>query len=156
MVKIAIWTLRRLMELKMDFEFILECYVKEIRTILEYGAVVFHSSLTKKQSNAIESVQRKVFYILNNYLQIKLSYSESCIFYCTEQLDSRRLDICKTFIRRSLKNRRFSDMFMETKHRYGVRANTRKYDENVARTERFHLSPLVYLRRLANQMAKKT
>ena len=94
-----IWTLRRLMEMKMDYEFILECYFKEIRTILEYGVVIFHSSLTQKQSNAIESIQRKVLYILNGYLNINLSYSESCILYCTESLKSRRLDICKIFIK---------------------------------------------------------
>ena len=36
-----IWILRRLMEVKMNYEFILECYFKEIRSILEYGAITF-------------------------------------------------------------------------------------------------------------------
>ena len=147
-----IWALRRLMEMKMEHEFILECYFKEIRSILEYGTVVFHSSLTKRQSHAIESIQRKVFYMINSYLNIKMSYSESCILYCTEALDSRRLETCKTFIKRNLKNPIFSSMFTKTAHAYNVRATTRKFHEDSARTERFFSSPLVYLRRLANNM----
>ena len=147
-----IWILRRLMEMKMDHQFILECYFREIRTILEYGTVVFHSSLTRKQSNAIEAVQRKVLFILNGYLDIKLSYSESCILHCAESLESRRLDICTTFIKRSLKNPRFSHLFKKAIHVHNVRDSTRKFQENTARTERFHSSPLVYLRRLANQI----
>ena len=138
--------------MRMDHEFILECYHKEIRSVLEYGTVIFHGALTKRQSNAIESIQRKVFYILNSYLNIKLSYSESCIFYATEKLQFRRLDICETFIKRSLKNPRFSSMFMTRKHSYNVRGNRRKFEEDAARTERFHMSPLVYLRRLANKI----
>ena len=119
---------------------------------MEYGVVIFHSALTKKQSHAIESVQRKVMFILNSYLNLKLSYSESCILYGVEFLYSRRLDICYTFIKRSLKNPRFSHLFSKSSHLYNVRDTTRKFQEDKTRTERFHSSPLVSLRRLANQM----
>ena len=142
--------------MNLEYDFILECYHNEIRTILEYEAVIFHSALTKQQSNAVEAIQRKVLFILNGYLDIKLSYAESLIFYSTESLESRRLDICKTFIKRSLKNPNFKHMFSKSKHAYNVRGTTRKFWEDAARTERFQTSPLVYLRRLANQMINTT
>ena len=55
-----IWILRRLMDLDLDSETILDIYYKEIRSILEYASVVFHSGLTKKQSDTLESVQKLV------------------------------------------------------------------------------------------------
>ena len=55
-----IWILRRLMEVGLDWEIILDVYYKEIRSVLEYASVVYHSGLTKKQSDALESVQRLV------------------------------------------------------------------------------------------------
>ena len=41
------WALRRLLSLKLDPEIIIDFYHKEVRSILEYGAVVYHSGLTK-------------------------------------------------------------------------------------------------------------
>ena len=146
-----IWALRRLMQLELNFETILDVYCKEIRSILEYGAVVFHSSLTKKQSNAIEKIQKIVLRMLGQYLNIKLSYSEATIFFCIEELFSRRIELCKTFIKRNLNNPRFNHLFGKTSHSHNVRPKTRKIQKNQTRTNRFYSSPLVFLRRLANK-----
>ena len=133
------------MQLGLDFGIILDVYNKEIRSILEYGAVLFHHSLTKKQSNAVENIQKIVLKMLSQYLNLRFSYSEATIYFCTEQLYSRRLELCKTFIKRNINNPRFKNMFQKVQHTHNVRPNTRKFHENQARTKMFYSSSLVSL-----------
>ena len=93
-----IWILRRMMQLGVDYTIILDVYYKEIRSILEYSAVIFHSSLTTKLSNDIESVQRLVMFLLTQYLSLKMSYMESCLLFSAESLHLRRSNLCETFV----------------------------------------------------------
>ena len=65
-----LWVLRRMMNLDLDEFQLFDVYKKEVRTILEYAAPVWHSSITKKQSSQIESVQKLAFRII-----LKQSYS---------------------------------------------------------------------------------
>ena len=141
--KSRIWILRRLMELGLDYTVILDVYFKEIRTVLEYGAVLFHSSLTRKQSRAIEAVHRSVMKLLSRYLELDLTPSEANIFFCAEDLFSRREDLCTTFLKRNIDNPLFRDIFVKS---------TQKYVENFARTSRNYKNPVNFLRRLANKV----
>ena len=90
-----IWMLRRMLQLGLQYKKVLDFYYKEIRSVLEYGAVVFHSGLTVKLSQEMENIQLSVLSLLSRTLGLRLSYSEACIFFCTEQLYSCRLDLCK-------------------------------------------------------------
>ena len=146
------WALRRLSELKLDYNIIIDFYHKEVRSILEYGAVIFHGGLTKQQSEALESVQRGFFKFLSHSLQIKLSYNEACIFFATDKLVFRRLDLCKTFIKRNKKNPVHSELFKTVNKHYDTRSSPSNLKQHKARTRRFANSPLVFLTRLANQM----
>ena len=75
--------------------------------------MVFHSGLTKKQSEALESVQKLVLRLLTNYLKIDLSTNEAYIYFMTEPLEGRRVDACKTVIKRTLNNTSHRHMFKE-------------------------------------------
>ena len=108
-----------------DHEIILDVYKKEIRSILEYCCVVFHHGLSQELENQIESVQRLVLKLVTRYLNLKLSYNESCILFQMEPLFSRRLDQCNTFIRRTLKNPKYSSMFI--KRQGNIIQGSRKY-----------------------------
>ena len=46
--------------LKIDPTIIVDFYFKEIRSLCEMASPVFHSGLTKKQSNDIESIQNNL------------------------------------------------------------------------------------------------
>ena len=81
-----VWILRRLMDLDLDADIILDVYRKEIRSVLEYASVVFHSGLTKKQSETLESVQKLVLRLLSNHLNLDLSANEAYIYFMTEPL----------------------------------------------------------------------
>ena len=128
---------------------IVQHYMKEIRSVLEYGFVVYHHGLTQDQSKSIENVQRICLGLLSKYIQVKFSYSEACIFFFVEPLFLRRLDHCRTFIRRTLKNKTHDKMFQ--KRRIGVETSRkRKYQEYPSHSKRHFYSPLVALTRMAN------
>ena len=140
------------MEVGLDWEIILDVYYKEIRSVLEYASVVYHSGLTKKQSDALESVQRLMLKLLSNYLNLDLSANEAYIFFMTEPLEGRRIDACKTFIMCTLKNPIHFGMFKEYSNSYQTRNKFRKFLIPQAKTRRFQTSPLVFLSNLANDM----
>ena len=54
-----LWAMWRLMKLGLEYEVILDCYYKEVRSILEYDAILFHSVLSKKLSKQIEATQKQ-------------------------------------------------------------------------------------------------
>ena len=85
-----IYILRKMMNNGFDYEIILDIYMKEIRSVLEYGCVVFHYGLTKELSDKIESVHKLVLYLISKFLEIDLSYMENCILYNMEPLELRR------------------------------------------------------------------
>ena len=144
-----IWMLRRMMELALDYQIILDFYFKEIRSVLEYGCVVFHSGLSKKLSNTIENVQKNILSMLAAYIGIKFSNNEACIFFIAEQLYSRRCELQKTFARRN------KHMFTKvTSKPYLRSADKQLFKEYTCRTKRYQTSPWVALVHLANSLLK--
>ena len=135
-----------MMQLGVDYQVILDIYYKEIRSILEFGAVVFHSSLSQKLSSDLESIQKLVLFLISKHLSLKLSYSESCILFNTEPLSSRRYDICSNFVRRN----KHSGLFSTVKSSYNTRKQNCKFKEFKCNSSRFYSSLLVYLTRLPN------
>ena len=144
-----IWLLRRMMNLGLDHETILDVYFKEIRSVLEYGAVVFHSGLTNRLSCDIENVQKLVLHLLSNYLGLQFSYSEACIYFMAEPLSLRRISLCENFIRRNRKSD--NCLFNKLSNTHNTRGSHTKFREYKCNSARFYNSPLVYLTRMANQ-----
>ena len=56
-----LWTLRRLKKFSLDTSQIFDVYVKEVRSLLEYAVPVWHSGLTRQQTNQIERIQKTAF-----------------------------------------------------------------------------------------------
>ena len=96
-----IWTLRRLVKLGFSDKFILEVYMKEIRSILEYCVPLWNGSITKKESEKIEKIQKSVLKLLlkNEYT----SYSQACKQYNLEKLYMRRQKLCVKFSKKEIK-----------------------------------------------------
>ena len=53
-----IWILKRLVNLGASRPILVDTYTKQVRTVLEYGVPVWHSSLTLQQKSQLESVQK--------------------------------------------------------------------------------------------------
>ena len=95
-----LWILKKLLLLDLSVMELYDVYTKEVRSILEYAVPVWHSGITKRQSNQIESVQKLAFRIMlkGSYT----SYSAACAFFGTESLERRRQAMCLKFTMKNL------------------------------------------------------
>ena len=134
-----------------DDAFILEVYFKEIRSVLEYGAVLFHHALTIELSDKIEGIQRLVLRLLATANNLKLSYMEACILFSVEPLILRRDSLCERFVKRIPRNEVHADLFKKRNNCYNLH-DKRKYQEYKSYHRRHFDSPLVALTRLANKV----
>ena len=146
-----IYILRRLKKLDMEPLFMLDVYIKEIRSILELAVPAWHSGLTAKQAADIERVQRvSVSIILSDWQTGKcgMSYDMALVTLDLEPLVTRRDKLCKNFAKRALKSRH-SSMFQQNIHQYFTR-NKPAFVSESCNTKRFYNSPLNYLTRILN------
>ena len=96
-----LWTLRRLKNFKLDPYQIFDVYCKEVRSLLEMAVPVWHSSLTKSETNQIENVQKTAFKVIlvPNYI----NYEVACTLLNTEPLELRRTQLCIKFAKKDIK-----------------------------------------------------
>ena len=59
-----LWILRRLKNLGASVADLLDVYCKQVRSILEFGAPVWHSGITQGENKDIERVQKAAFHII--------------------------------------------------------------------------------------------
>ena len=82
-----LWVLVRFKSLGGSTDQLVKIYETRIRSTLEFAATVFHSSLSKEQSKAIERVQKKALaIILGSRYQ---SYESARAILSLERLDVR-------------------------------------------------------------------
>ena len=124
-------------------------YQTRIRSILEFGSPVFHSSLTKDQSAKIELVQKKALAVIlgKDYE----SYESAMSRLNLERLDTRRSQLCLTFAQKCAKSTRHSSMFPKnTSTRTNMR-HPKQYLEHSCSTSRYHHSSIPFMARLLNR-----
>ena len=146
-----IWILRKLKQLDLDTYILVDFYCKEIRSILEFGVVVWQSGLTIKMRDQLERVQKICINIILCEADFHVSYRIGCTLLNLEPLHLRRQDLCVKFIQKASLDPRHSDLFVRNE----VQINTRKkkpiFKEFSCRNKRFFDSPLCYLTRLLNK-----
>ena len=138
--------LRRLKWIGADQEILLEAYKLHVRPILEECVPLWHSSLTIKDSNRIEKVQKMAFSII---VKKYSSYRKALNTLKEETLKSRRKTLCLKFAKKCVKNPKHSNMFPQSSGLQTRNKNT--FQEYKCRTGRFYKSALPYLTRLLNQ-----
>ena len=106
-----VWLLRRLRTLKLDTDIILDFYIKEVRSILEYGVAVWHSGLTNKMNDQIERVQKICVNVILCDTEWNIPYYVGCNLLGIEPLCFRRTELCTKFIQKTSLNPRHADMF---------------------------------------------
>ena len=80
-----------------------------IRSILDQSAVVWHSSLTKKNTNDLERVQKvAVRIILGKFYK---NYTDGISKLNMEKLEKRRENICLKFAKNCLMNSKVKNLF---------------------------------------------
>ena len=148
-----LWLLRRLKFLNIEPLILTDFYVKEIRSVLEYAAPVWYSSITSEQSRQLEKIQvYSVSIILSDW---DSSYKHKCARLKLEPLYLRRRKIALNYGLRTAANVEYRDYFFKKKmHCYNTRAQGLFYEQMKSNSRRHYLSPLVSITRDLNEYMK--
>ena len=122
-------------------------YSALVRSVLEYSSVTYHSLLTRKQENDLETVQKKCLRCIFGYGK---SYEDLLSESGMTTLKVRRERAVEKFARKTEGNPVYSHWFPPNPNPTSER-NPTKYLEEFARTNRLYNSPLFYMRRLLNR-----
>ena len=99
-----LWILRRLKQSGANQQELKDIYIKHVRSVVEYGAVVWHSGLTSENTTNIERVQKcALSVILGKDYQ---NYENALSTLQLEKLCIRREALCVQFAKKSPKVRK--------------------------------------------------
>ena len=125
-------------------------YKTFIRSVLEFSAVVWHSSLSKNNVSDIERVQKSAVKII-----LKDQYKDynSALKQLNLQTLSRRREVlCLRFAKKSIKLQNFKNLFPLNKKKHCMKKRRpRKFFENPANTDRYLKSSIPYMQSLLNK-----
>ena len=126
-------------------------YKTYVRQALEYCDVVWHSSLTCKQSDDLERIQRRACKTILGHQYN--SYSEALSKCNLTSLGVRRKDRCLKFAKGLNDNIRTNQLLPPTRLQSHGRTlrNSHHISQLPAKTERFKSSPIPYFISLLNE-----
>ena len=134
-----------------SFEDLIDIYVLFIRSIMEYCAVVFHSSLTVEDSNKLEQIQKTCLKVILGDMYV--SYSASLEMCGLKLLSSRRQDRCLNFALKCLKHQRNTRLLplkmTEESSQHDIR-NRELFEVNFSSGGAYKKSAIPFCQRLLN------
>ena len=137
-----------------SIEDLVHLYKQFVRGKLEFSSVVWHSSLTEKQSKALERCQAVALRIILSDSYV--SYSAACEMTGLEKLSDRRTSRCLAFGLKSLKhsqNSRFFPQNPSLDNQLLIRERE-PFKVNFARTTQYRNSAIPYIQRSLNEHRK--
>ena len=146
------WLLRRLKQVDLEAELICEYYLKEIRSITEFGAVIWNSGLTKGQVKLLEKVQKIALKIILGDKYYNYKHARSV--FQLPLLSERRLTLCTNFALKLYKSCRSKEFFSHSEATVNTR-NKKLVVETLSNSKRAYNAPHKYLARLVNQNQSK-
>ena len=147
------WLLRRMKALKLDPEFILDYYLKEVRSLAEQGVPIWNSGLNKSQVKEIEKIQKVALKIILG--QQYESYTSACLRFGLQKLSVRRLEISTKFAIKLYKSKRCEEFFSPAVRNVNTRSEGPLLLEDRCNTRRCYGAPHNYLTRLVNKNKAK-
>ena len=144
-----LWLLRRLKKLGASKEALLDIYAKNVRSVVEYASVVWHSALTKKNTAQIERVQKAVFAIILG--EQYNSYQAACSMLQMKMLSERRVELARKFALKASQHHIHREWFVPNVRQTNTRQKQLKYKPAQARTNRFLKSAIPFLTQCLNQ-----
>ena len=133
-------------------EDLIEIYVLFIRSLTEYCATAFHSSLTLEQSRDIERIQKTCLKLIlgDNYVD----YAAALEMTGLKTLHERREERCQKFALKSVRHPTMNRIFPRNPNetnRLQVR-NREAFEVNFARTESYRKSAIPHCQRILNRI----
>ena len=133
-----------------------QIYMLQIRSKLDQSAVVWHSSLSNRNRNDLERIQKSALRcILGNEYK---SYEEALKKMGLVTLDKRREQMCLKFAKESLKLNKMMNVFPRNKSIHSMEKRSSDfYRIEKTKTERFKRSAIPFMKKMLNdyQMKKK-
>ena len=124
-----------------------------VRSILEFSATVWHSSLTEENRNDLERVQKTAFRIILG--QRYKTYQNALNILNLETLDERRNILCLNFAKRTSKHPKLKKMFPLNEKMHSMKTRKQeKYKVQKAQTERLKRSAVIFMQNLLNEQEK--
>ena len=131
-------------------EDLLDIYILFIRSITEYCAVVFHSSLTQQQSDKLEKIQKTCLKVILDDMYI--NYEAALEMTALQTLHQRRLNRCLDFSLKCVKHPRNTRLFPLNPSTSEHFLRTREpFQVNFGRTKDYMESAIPFCQRLLNQ-----
>ena len=117
---------------------------------LEQSCVVWHSSITREESENLERVQKSAVKIILD--EEYSEYTDGLIKLNIETLFERRKSLCKNFPKETVKHWKLKDMFPINENIPSLKPRKHeKYKVNMALTERYKTSAIPLMQRLLNE-----
>ena len=139
--------------MKLDPEFILDYYSKEVRSLAEQGVPIWNSGLNKSQVKEIEKIQKVALKIILG--QQYESYTSACLRFGLQKLSVRRLEISTKFAIKLYKSKRCEEFFSPAVRNVNTRSEGPLLLEDRCNTRRCYGAPHNYLTRLVNKNKAK-
>ena len=133
-------------------EKLLTLYTIKIRSILMFGAICFHSSLTLEPNAKLELQQKRCLAIIlgTDYI----SYSNALGLTMLPRLDNFRRDACIKWAIKAQNDPKHSDLFPLTTSQRTTRYRI-KFEEQFCRSVKLYKSTIPYMRRVLNRYYKQ-
>ena len=126
----------------------------QVRSKLDQSAVVWHSSITKKNSGDLERVQKSALKVILGEKYDK--YKDALKLIGLDSLEERRENLCLKFAKQCLRHDKLKGLFPRNKRRHHMdKRNCEKYKVKKAKTERYRKSAIPSMQRLLNQSEKE-
>ena len=108
-----LWIIKRLKQAGASLEDMTDVYVKQIRSVLEFGVPVWNSGLTKEEISDIERAQKSFLHIAlgPEYVDYENALNSAGL----DTLQSRRTTLCRRFGSKAAKHERHQYWFQLTK-----------------------------------------
>ena len=135
--------LKQLKHAGMSAADLLYFYQTVIRPVAEYACVVWHSSLTKGQTNELESIQRRAMKIIFSYKSDNMVDALNTL----PSLCERRDQLTKQFFTNLLTPSSYLHHIIPEKRSDDITSrlrNAKQYYTSLARSERYKNSPITY------------
>ena len=144
-----LWMIKRLIKNIASLEDLTDVFVKQVRSILEFGVPVWNSGIKKEDVADIERVQKSFLHIVlgKDYQSYQSALEKTSI----ETLESRRTKLCLNFAKKAAKHDKHNHWFVPTDPAApGTRSVKMTYKTPLCRLNRFEKSPIPYLTNLLN------
>ena len=130
-------------------EDLLDIYILFIRSVTEYCAVSFHSSLTGQQSDKLEKIQKTCLKVIMG--EDYINYQTALDYFGLQTLSDRRLKRCLDFSLKCIKHPRNKRLFRQNPNFSQKLKSSEPFKVNFARTSTYQDSAIPFCQKLLNK-----